>query len=750
MTDYDFKSLNDKEFEALCTDLLGQHMGVRFERFKPGKDSGVDGRFFANEKNEVILQCKHWANTPLNQLVTYLKKIEKPKIDKLKPNRYIIAVSNPLSRADKKAIYAAMSPYIVVETDVFGKEDLNDFIGKDKSAEQRHYKLWLKSSSIISHLFNNAIIGRSAFSLEEIVFASSKYVVTANHKIALQKLERFGVVIITGEPGVGKTTLADHLCLHYVSQGFSYLKISEDIREAETAFDADSKQIIYFDDFLGRNYLEALKGHEGSQITQFMRRVSANKNKRFVLTSRSTILNQGKLLIDSFEQNNIQKNEIELRIQSLTGLDKAQILYNHIWHSTLNPQYVDQLYVDKRYRKIIEHKNFNPRLVSYILDSTRLDNCSAEDYWNYIVKSLKNPSQIWENPFVAQQDDFGRALIFLLVLHGSSLGEAELGTAYRRYIALEDNKHFRGRQEFQYNLRLLTGSFFNRTVASNGAASVDLFNTSIADYVLRRYAGDITSIKLGLQSLKTTRSLITLHGLWADNHLKKENVTTICFGLIENLKVVNFEGVDVRYVSSLCGICKQLGVFNEAEFPALDDSLNFIRVEGAGHAMDDSIASIQWGMERGAFSESQALCFLRDSVYAIESFRQMKATGDLLSAISEQLEGRAYVLSAIKTHIVGVYSECFTDFIDVSLVFSNVEYGDHVSASKQLEKAITEDFSSIGFGFDEREIASVLLAYDVVEGLHSFHENSFNDNERREDGPAVLVVDEIDDLFDRG
>ncbi len=181
---------------------------------------------------------------------------------------------------------------------------MNGFIGADPRAEQRHYKLWLHSASVLGHLLNNAILGRSSFSLEEIIRGSSKYVVTANHELALKKLEKLGVVIITGEPGVGKTTLADHLCLHYISRNFSYLKIAEDIREAEAAFDSDSNQVIYFDDFLGRNYLEALKGHEGSQITQFIRRVSANKNKRFVLTSRSTILNQGKLLIDSFEQQN--------------------------------------------------------------------------------------------------------------------------------------------------------------------------------------------------------------------------------------------------------------------------------------------------------------------------------------------------------------------------------------------------------------------------------------------------------------
>ncbi len=43
---YDFKTLNDKEFEHLVADLLSHQLGMRIERFRPGKDKGVDGRFF--------------------------------------------------------------------------------------------------------------------------------------------------------------------------------------------------------------------------------------------------------------------------------------------------------------------------------------------------------------------------------------------------------------------------------------------------------------------------------------------------------------------------------------------------------------------------------------------------------------------------------------------------------------------------------------------------------------------------------
>ncbi|MHB9100912.1 MAG: nSTAND3 domain-containing NTPase, partial [Sulfuricella sp.] len=543
MSDYDFKPLNDKEFEILCADLLGEVEGRRFERFKPGKDAGVDGRFFKEHRNQVILQCKHWCNTPLTHLIRELNNTEKPKLDKLKPHRYLLAVSNPLSRADKKAIHRALAPYVISESDIYGKEDLNDLLKDKAHIEQRHYKLWLHSASVLGHIFNNAIIGRSAFSLEEIIRSSSRYVVTANHEMALKILERLGVVIITGEPGVGKTTLADHLCLHYVTQGFDYLKIADDIREAESAFDPESRQVIYFDDFLGRNYLEALKGHEGNHITQFIRRIATNKNKRFVLTSRSTILNQGKFLIDNFEHGNMQKNEYELRIQSLTELDKAQILYNHIWHSGLGNEYIEQLYLNRRYRAIIAHKNFNPRLISYITDATRLEACPPDKYWIYIAQSLRNPSQVWENPFNAQQDDFGRAIILLVVLNGYALGENILAEAYHRFLALPENQNLHGRREFQSNIRLLTGSFLNRTVSAQGPSMIDLFNPSIGDYVLERYAGDVIALRLGMQSLRTLRSTITLRSLQGDRRLSKADTKSICDTLIEHLAENDFDGV---------------------------------------------------------------------------------------------------------------------------------------------------------------------------------------------------------------
>lgn len=85
MNEYDFSRLNDKEFEVLCTDLMSAEMRVRFERFKLGRDSGVDGRYFTPSGREWILQAKHWISTSFSQLITHLKNVEAVKVAALNP-----------------------------------------------------------------------------------------------------------------------------------------------------------------------------------------------------------------------------------------------------------------------------------------------------------------------------------------------------------------------------------------------------------------------------------------------------------------------------------------------------------------------------------------------------------------------------------------------------------------------------------------------------------------------------------------
>ncbi len=84
MVDYDFSTLNDKEFENLSIELISIDQNKRFERFKPGKDSGVDGRFYRDDGKEEIIQCKHYLKTGYKGLINLLKSEEKINVKKNK------------------------------------------------------------------------------------------------------------------------------------------------------------------------------------------------------------------------------------------------------------------------------------------------------------------------------------------------------------------------------------------------------------------------------------------------------------------------------------------------------------------------------------------------------------------------------------------------------------------------------------------------------------------------------------------
>lgn len=512
---YDFSQLNDKEFEILSVDLLSIVFRKRIERFKPGKDAGVDGRFFADTNKEIILQSKHYLKSGYKKLISSIEK-EIIKIRKLKPDKYIFVTSLPLSRNNKKEIKKICCPFIKRDDDVFGQEDLNDLISGNPKIEEKHFKLWICSTTVFNRILNNAIKGRSEFEIEQIKKRAFKYVQTRSHNDALKVLDKNNVLIISGEPGIGKTTLAENLCLQYVTKDYEFFDIEESLSEAENVYKKGEKQIFYFDDFLGTNYFEAIENKKDSHIIKFMERVKNDKTKKFVLTSRTNILNSGILYSTIFANKKIQKNEFLLTIEKLSNLGKAKILYNHIWHSKLNEEFIDELYKEKRYRDIIKHKNFNPRLIEFITDVDVLT-VQASEYWAYILKTLKNPRDIWNDCFKYQNNAFVRNLVILTVFNGGQIPEKDLRRSFHEIIEIEELRNKSNTEkDFESVVQLATKSFLNRNKISNNQSYYSLFNPSIADFILHEYSKNTKKVIDTCKSLYSVKSLKTLLNLTAE------------------------------------------------------------------------------------------------------------------------------------------------------------------------------------------------------------------------------------------
>lgn len=530
--DYDFSKLNDREFEALGASIIGKILKKRIETFKAGADGGVDGRFWIGKDKEGIIQCKHYINTPLSKLFSKLNREEAKKINILKPKRYIFITSKSLSRVDKQKIKDIFNPFILRDDDIFDYNDLAKFLSKKENIDivEQNFKLWITSTIVLDLIYNNAIKGRSESTIRDIEESSYKYAITENHRKGLKILEEKNVVIMTGEPGIGKTTLADNLALFYTAKGYEFCDIEENITEAENIFrEKEKKNILFYcDDFLGSNLYDAINNKKDSHIVKFINRICKDNSKKFILTSRTNILNKAYSLSHRFQNGNIRNNEFLLRVENLTDIDKAQILYNHIYHSNLSKEYIDEIYKDKKYNLIINHRNFNPRIIEFITDNIRIGDTTPENYWNYIKKSLDEPEDIWADYFQNQTDDCVRALTFLTVYNNGKISEDNLRNSYNKFLKIHHvNLGDHSDKSFEAVRKLAIKSLLNRNQLGENNYEYVLFNPSISDFVLKSYSSEIDLISNVLKSLETEVSISFLNTLTIFKKITKKSSLTI-------------------------------------------------------------------------------------------------------------------------------------------------------------------------------------------------------------------------------
>jgi nucleoside-triphosphatase THEP1 len=487
LPDYTFNTLNDKDFEVLVRELLQAELGVHLESFKSGKDQGIDLRYTGNAAGDgtTIIQAKHWSKSGFPPLLRELAKKELPKVQKLAPDRYMVATSVPLNPKNKGDIFSALAPYIKNTSDIYGLDDLNNLLVKYPDIEKSHYKLWVSSTAVLERILHNAVTGRSEFVREQILRKARLFVPTGSFSKALEILNERQVLLIKGVPGVGKTTLAEFILYRLLDDDFELVAIDDDLRDAEEAFEPDKRQAFYFDDFLGSNYLELVNTRSsGSKISKFMNRVQCDKQKRLILTTRTTILNKALHQFHQIGAPNLANSEYELDIDDYSRMDKAKILYNHLYFSDEEPEFFAPIFENKGYLKVIDHKNYNPRIIEFITDRNRLVDLSSEDYLGFVQSNLDSPNDIWEVAYERQINDEARFLLQTLFSLGSSVSHHVLREAFEARVDYEvrNGGLQRSGNAFYSSVKLLLDGFIVHRRGHGSAGEYSFINPSLVDY----------------------------------------------------------------------------------------------------------------------------------------------------------------------------------------------------------------------------------------------------------------------------
>lgn len=424
---YDFSILDPFEFEQLSCDLFSQEIGDIVESFTPGPDNGIDLRHICkNTQTKTIFQCKRYGPEKYSKLKATIKE-ELPKISELNPHNYKLITSVNLTPKRKSEIFNILKKWCNSESDIIGRQDLNTLLSKHPTVLKNHFKLWLSSTEVLEQIVHSKIFNMSGSKIESAKSELGKIIVHEGFNKCADILNEHNHVLIAGDPGIGKTTLANFISCKLLSEGYQVVFVSTDIDEAwevlHQAKDSTKKLLLIYDDFLGQSEFSRskLSKNEDKRIIDLIDKCRSSNNLKLILTTREYILEEAKQQNGKLNESDEEIEKFTIRISDYTTQNRAKILFNHLYFSELSDEKLKNVVESKIYKELIKNKNFNPRVVSIVCNSKQSREIDNEKYIKYLQDVFENPELIWERPFKSEISQTAqKILLILLTLKGDA------------------------------------------------------------------------------------------------------------------------------------------------------------------------------------------------------------------------------------------------------------------------------------------------------------------------------------------
>lgn len=773
-----YGNLNDNEFENLCKDIMSKKLGKELRKFAPGKDGGIDLVDDLSDKN-IIVQVKHYTKTTNSGLIASLRK-ELPKVKKLKPKQYYVCCSKELTPENIAEIYDIFKDYMKSDANIVTLTEIDEFLNDESNIEilKRHYKLWIESTSILKDILTNDICIDCEALLYDIESDVKFFVQTSAYQKALNCLSKNNVIFIMGDPGVGKTTTSKMLILYYASLKYKvrYTTDGTDLSALKKALSQspETKEVVLLDDCLGQAYFN-MKETQGNELIALIKYINMHPNKLLILNSRVTIYKEAQVRNPGLVKS-LEKDEYKLHIinmSEITYLEKAQILYNHLYFNNVEEAYFKALKENRNYMRIISHRNYNPRIIEFVCAPTHFSHVSADKYVDFVFDNLNQPFQIWKNEYEERLSPIDRMLLTTLYSLSNTIIPLDLlQKCFVRRVESIPGIDLSVNQ-FERSVQRLERAFI-KIVDYRSIKMISVSNPSINDFLEAYLSEDPLSYKKLLESSCSIMQLKRL--LDKKSFLQKVNeifedgsVRNYCFeSEAQKYRIITYYVSELGikkpeyepYVKKYVSAIKDVDIYEKQTAKAIDIFRKLMDVNIRSFYKLDAYI-IDFTVLNTILEEF----LLPDLMVAISCIDPLfvEDREDYVDLI------KGIVKEAIKEYCSDIYADEYDFYIDLETIIENCTYSDsdgedidEWEASQTIEEEIRELVSDEIIDYlsslpkdimiDEAFIDKVDMSiYGCDDMVSDFIESNrdYDVDDWRERGRSDGGADEIDLIFNR-